>query len=478
MSEAPFARRVARSFLVAGAGNLFAKGLQAVGLFIVLDVITPAQLGTASLVIAIFGMLQAVTELGLGVALVQAKDPTRDQMDTLFWLGFALSGAIYLAVFLAAPLVASFYDQPILTPLLRVQGLAIVLSSLFLIPRNLLVRDLAFGRIALIDNVALTAASAAMVAFAFAGLGPWAIIAGDAGQRVGQLLLTQVARPWWPRLRAFPDAVRGMVRFGLYATGSRLLYNLYTNADYLVVGRIFGADAVGIYTIAYRVVADPINAVASIINQVAYPAFARLQDDTARMRRYYFTIVRANLAFIGPLVLVICVFIDDGFVLVGYDQWLPAVPLVRILGVFGLVRAVSALTGQLLNAVGKARLNFVYSGLNALILPAGFVVGSAFGLEGVAWVWGICYPVLVLFQFGYAARALGVSLLRYTLGTFAGYPAPLAAGVVILATRYVLETTLSLPPGWVAGIGVPVGLLAGAAVALYTERASLALIRS
>ncbi len=469
-----FARQVARSFLITGLGNGLTKILNVAALFVVLKLISPDELGVATIVLAVFGILQSLTELGLGAALVQAKDPTREQIDSLFWISLGLSAVLYLVVLAGAPLIAWFYEEPDLVPLLRVQALAVLLFSFYLVPRNLMTRDLWFGRLAVVDNVSLLISSAGMVWLAWAGYGAWAIIWSEVGNRAGQLVLCQVFRPHLPRLRVRLSEVRAMIDFGLYATGSRFLYNFYINADYLIVGKLFGADVVGVYSLAFRIVSDPVRTLTSIVNQVAYPTFAKLQDQRERLARYYFAIARANMAFIGVALVAICVFIEDVLVIAEYTQWLPAVPLVQAFSLFGLVRCVSPLVPQLLNAVGQARLSFFYSLAGAFWMPLGFYLGALYGdVMGVAWAWGIFYPALVLFVFWFGARVLDRSLMAFTWGSLSGALVLIPVAAIAVAARYGLIELSAIPVLASTILGVLLTAVAGLAFGIARERETL-----
>jgi O-antigen/teichoic acid export membrane protein len=382
-SKQPLARRVARSLLYTGVGNALSKVVNAVALLYTLKLVTPADLGLASIVLAIIAIISAVTEMSLGVALVQVEKPTREQTDSLFWFSLVLSGAFYLLLFAAAPLATWFYEEARLTSLLRVQSLTVVIFSLFFISRTLMEKDLQFGRLAVIDNVSLLLASAVMVTLAWLGYGVWAFILAVLANRVSQALACLACRPFVPRLHFRLGEIRSMVSFGLYASGSRLLYYFYINVDYLIVGKVFSGEVLGIYTLAYRIVSDPVRALATVVNQVAYPAFARLQKQMERLRLYFFTVARMSMTLIGSLLVVAVVYLDMALELLGYHQWLGAVPLVYLFAALGIIRSVAPLVPQLLNALGHARLNFFYSLACAIVLPVAFLIGCQFGITGV-----------------------------------------------------------------------------------------------
>jgi O-antigen/teichoic acid export membrane protein len=477
MADRPLATQVARSLLLSGVGTVVSKGINVVAILVVLKLLSPEEFGTANIVLALFAIVQALTEMGLGAALVQAKAPTRSQIDGLFWLSVLVSSVLYGLLFLGAPLVAEFYDEPELTGLVRAFGLVIVLFALYFVPRNLLLKELAFDRLVIIDNAALLASGVVMIVLAYFGFGAWAIILGELSARVIMLVLYQFLHSFWPRLRFDFAEVRPLVTFGAYATGSRLLYNFYTNADYLIVGKVFGAEAVGLYTLAYRIVADPVKTLASVVNDVSFPSFSKLQDEPERLRRYFFTIARATLVGVGMLLVTIVLYIDWILELGGFEQWLPAVPLIYVLALFGIVRSVSAIVPPLLNAVGRIDQTMTFSLVGAVAMPVAFLVGTQFGLLGVAWAWVVVYPLLFGLLLFYGARVVHLPAVSFSVRTFAGLPVLLAFAAAALGLRALLAT-------WAEGslllatvVGAVLTLAGGGLLLYWRERRLIAVVR-
>ncbi|MEX0844456.1 MAG: lipopolysaccharide biosynthesis protein [Balneolaceae bacterium] len=455
-----FSTRVIKSFLYSSAGNTFSKIINTIGLFVVLKLISPEAFGIASIVLAVFAVLQAVTELGLGISIVQALEITKRELNSLFWLSSLISGVLYFLIYISAPFIAVFYDQPLITNLIRAHGIIIILFTLYFVPRNILKRGLKFKELTIIDNVSLILSTIIMVILAYYNFGAWAIIGGEIANRVGQLILTQFYSTFWPQFQFNWPEIKSHVQFGLYATGSRLLYNLYSNADYLIVGRMFGAEAVGIYTLAYRIVADTVKTITSNFNEVAYPTFARLQNQVERLRKYFFTITKASLQINSLILVVITIFIEDLLLIGGYEEWIDAVPLIQILAFVAILRTVSPIIPQLLNAQGESRLNFYYSLSNAFIMPIAFFIGAQFSLIGVCISWLIGYPVVVSILFYYGGRLLELSFFEFVARIFSGiwfFPLLLLVGASIhfLLNYIPLESTLII---LVLGIASTAGL--------------------
>jgi O-antigen/teichoic acid export membrane protein len=467
---------VSRSLLVVGLGSIAAKLLRLGALFFVLGVITKADLGVAQLALTVFSILQSLTELGLGAALIRTKEPTAHQLAALFWLTLLASAVVYAAVFLLAYLLAAFYDEPLLAPLIHVQALGLFFSALFLVPKSVLMKELRMGRVTLAENAAGALSGVLMIGLAASGLGIWSIVLGELSARVLEMGIYQVARPYFPRFVWDLAAIRPMLSFGLYTTGSRFLSRFYFEADYLVVGKMLGKSVTGIYAFAFRTVDDLVRTLGSVVVQVAFPTFARLQDKPSELQEYLYGIARGATMFIGTLLAFVVVFVDQVLLALDYQEWLPAVGLIRLFAIMGLLKSVLPIVFALLNALGNARFVFQYAVVLAVALPIGFVVGAHFGgAEGVAWAWIIVYPSVSYFAIVAAARRLEVGVWTFTRRVCAGLPFPLMLAGLLAALRVAVEP-MALAPGLIATSGLVIALGAGVTFVWYRERAFVQLV--
>jgi len=418
MSEKSFAGQVAESVLYSGAASIIARITNAGALFFTLKIITEAQLGVAALAIALFDSIKSLTELGLGEALVQAEKPEKIQVDSLFWMTFVVSGAFYVMLFFAAPLIADFYETPELADMVRVYMLAIVLYAIYMIPSKLLMKDLAFKKLAITDNLTLLFSAMLMIFLAARGYGAWAIILAELANKFGQTVLCQYFLPYYPKFHYNYRKIKELFVFGVYTTGSKFFKNFYMNADYLIIGKVFTKEMLGIYTFAYRIVFDTVKELSSVINRVAFPTFSKLQNEIPRLRTYFYTISRASMLTVGVLMIIIGTYADWVLQLTGYQKWLEAVPYMRIFVMVGIFQCLITLLPKLLNAKGQAKLNFYYTAVNALVLPLGFLVAAQISMMAVALSWFIVYPVASLFIIYFGAKLTETNPAWFLLKSF------------------------------------------------------------
>jgi O-antigen/teichoic acid export membrane protein len=261
-----------------------------------------------------------------------------------------------------------------------------------------------------------------------------------------------------------------MLSFGLYTTGSRFLSRFYFEADYLVAGKMLGKELTGLYAFAFRTVDDLVKTLSSVVVQVAFPTFAQLQDDKAKLQEYLYGIARGATLVVGILLAFVAVYIDQVLLALGYSEWLPAVDLIRLFAIMGLLKSVLPIVFALLNALGEARFVFRYAVVMAVLLPIGFIIGAHFGPEGLAGAWLIILPVVSYFAIIVAARRLEVGLWQFTRRVCAGLPFPLILVGLLAALRLAAEP-MELAPGLVAAVGLALALGGGATYAWYRERA-------
>ncbi len=463
--------RFVKSVLAFSSSQILGRIVHSLAFIVLLKKLSPGEIGLVSMAAVFITILSAVSEVGLGVALIQTPAITDRQKTGVFWLGVILAGLFYAAVFAAAPWIARYFQEPYLESLLRVYLLVLFVNALKLVPTSLAVRDLKFGRISLVETSSMLISAVLMVGLAYRGFGSWSLIYGELGRVLCLFIGIEISMRYVPGIRFSFKDVSPLLRFGSFATGSRILYNFYINVDYLIVGKFFGAATVGIYTLAYRLVFDPLKAGTGMINQVAYPTFAKLQNDILRLRRYFFSIARMNLAVLGLFLVIAALFSDWVMLTMGYEEWIPAVPIIRIFCLIGFLRCISPLIPQLLNALGHSKLNLIYSTLCAAVMPLAFYVGARISLMGVAWAWVIVYPLVVSLLYYYALRFLDLPLGRFTREFFSSVKILLAFIPAALMIRLGFERAISVvvPDLSIAGLRLDpeiLGMLAAVLIAI------------
>jgi polysaccharide transporter, PST family len=445
----PEPRKVARNLAWVSAASSVVGVLDIVSKIVLLAFFVSAgEFGVVTMAAAFFPALDLATDLGLSAAVIQRDDHTREKISTVFWLNVGMSAFLFLLIaFVFGPLLARFHDQPVIGWLLTVYAGKLIFQNVYFIPAALMRREMRFAELSVVRVIANFAEFAAKIAFAAAGWGVWAFVLAPMCRVVITGIGIQLCHPWVPTFSLRLRDALDWARFGFRTSGSQILYYLYTNADYQVVGRFFGDRAVGIYTFAYEVVLEPVRILSDIIVQIAFPTFARLKDKRDALIAQFRAFTRMNLIVMALFIGVVFAAGAELLVLVG-NEYAGAETAMRILCFVGILRALSHIVPPLLDGLGRPQLTLTYTVTAAVLLPTLFVafawlLGPRLGFLSVALAWAIGYPIAFAVLVYLALQLLDLRLSDY-LAPLKGIAA--CALVSLAAALGVHFAVSSLPP--------------------------------
>lgn len=399
--------RAVRGTLWFGGSRVVTQALTWLITIEVVRLLTPADYGLFGYCTLVAGFVDLVAELGLGAAIVQRRDLDDTDLETVFWLSLGLGLGLYGLTWFGAPFIAAFFDQPLLVTLLRVSMLTFIISSLRVVSWNLLTKRVDFRRRSLAEMAATLAGSVTTLELAFAGEGVWALVIGLIVRHAVLAVACVALQPWWPRGRFSRDGVRKVLGFGVRTSGGRVAWFLYSNADYLIVGKLLGQQALGFYTLIYEFATLPADRITSVINQVAFPVYAEVQDRPAEFTRFFLTTVALISMVTVPLMLGLAAVADLAVPLLLKPKWLPIVEPLQVMCVIGMVLSISSLISPPVLAKGRPGLILRYTLICLAILPVGFVIGSRYGLIGVCLAWVGIYPFVAAYWFRLSRPIIG-----------------------------------------------------------------------
>jgi O-antigen/teichoic acid export membrane protein len=344
-------------------------GSQLLQMWLATRMVSPAELGLFYITLLVLGFLRIFADGGFTFAVFHRQTMTALELSSVYWMTVLVGVAIYAgAAAIAAPLVALAYGEPRLHALVALGALSFVMVPFGLLHSTLLRKDLRFDLAAKIEVIAAIAGLAAMVAAALAGLRLYALIAGLFGSNLVRtaLFMTVGTRGWRPGLRLDFRAAAFFVRFGTFQVGERVISYLAVRSDQILISAFLGAEVLGFYTLAWNFVVDPIYRINPIITRVFGPVLAKVQDEPARLKRGFLTLIEIVATINLPLVAGMAAVAPLLVPLMFGARWLPIIPIMQILAVVGCCKAIGNPTGGLILAKGRADLSFRWSAIAAL----------------------------------------------------------------------------------------------------------------
>ncbi|MCP2264681.1 lipopolysaccharide biosynthesis protein [Promicromonospora thailandica] len=430
-------RSAARGGVVTLAGQGIRALLQAASIIVLARLLGPTDYGYVAMIGAVVGAATILQDFGLSRAAVQAPSITRGQRDNLFWLNLACGAAAAAVVVAGAPALAAFYGEPVLVDITRWLAVPFLLGGLAAQFRASLMRDLRFTSIVVIDVAASAVGLVVAVGVAVLDGSYWALVAQQLVTAGVLAVGSVVAARWLPGLPRRQESVRSFISYGLHQLGAQLLTYASMNADTVVVGARFGTVSAGIYDRAFRMMMLPVRQLQYPVTRVAMPVLSRLQDDAAAFGAF---VVRGQvilLNLLAPAMMLTAAVAEPVVEVVLGQRWLDVAPLFAVLALGGVFQAATFTSGWVFMATGRMRSQFRFALWSRPLVVLAVVLGSLWGVMGVAVAYGTTSALLWPVSLWWAGRAAGLPARQWLLSgcrTLAahGVAALCAAGVVRL----------------------------------------------
>lgn len=387
---------------LAGQGGRFL--IQMVSTVVLARLLTPADFGLIAMVTAVTGFASLFKDLGLSMATVQKAEVTHEQVSVLFWVNVAISVLIALITAALAPVIAWFYGDPRLTAVGMALSLAFVFGGLTVQHQALLRRQMRFTALAIIPIVAMVAAVMAAIISATLGAGYWALVIMELTRSATNAAAVWLVCRWWPGRPTRGAGVRGMLRFGANLTGFNILNYFARNLDNVLIGRVWGAGALGLYAKAYGLLTLPIAQINASVSAVAIPALSRLQNEPDRYRSYYCKTINLIAYLTTPLTLGLAVLSDEVIRLVFGTQWLGASRIFMILAIAAVGQPIANTCGWVFTSLGQTDRMLRWGFVSMPVITIAFALGLPWGPIGVAAAYAICVHIIRYPGYWYAYR--------------------------------------------------------------------------
>jgi PST family polysaccharide transporter len=407
--------------------------------------LSPNDYGLIAMVMAPLGILGLFRDLGLSTVAIQHPELSERQKSTLFWLNMGLACSLTGIAILSAPLLVGFYGDT------RLSLLAVVMSSWFLLNAAidqhaaLLQRQMRFVQIALIDILANLSGVTVGIVLALHGAGYWAIAAMTLTTPAVYAISVWLTAGWLPGLPRCGVGVLSMVKSGGLLTAAAFAWYLAQNLDKVLIGRLFGADALGLYSRAYTLINLPSDVLYAAMRNVAMSTLSRLSGDAASVRSYFLRSYSILVSITIPIAFACAVFAEEFIVLMLGPKWSEAAVIFRNLAPSALALGLINPTWPLLVSLGLFKRNLAVGLAVAPACIAGYTIGLPWGAEGAAIGLSAALMLSALPILAWTVNGTAVSV-RDLLSQI--YPALLCSTLASLATlglRYWNPPSLTSP---------------------------------
>jgi len=469
-NDAGFGARIKSALFWRSGSQIISQMISWVVTLAVIRLLDPADYGLFAMTQVILNFATFLNGYGLVSALVQSETLDSHKLRQAFGIMLLLNGGLAIAQLLIAPWAADYYDQPMVANLLRVQALLYLSTPFISIPEALMGRALDFRRPALVNLIAAAASAAVALTGALAGWGVWTLVfapmAGFWVKAAGYVLATGF-RP----IPSFDFRGTGaMVAYGASLLGGQLFWIIQSQADIFIGGRMLDPHHLGLYAEALFLTQIFVSKFIPPLNDVAFPAYARMQKDPGRIAWSFCKAVRLLLLISCPVYLGMAVTAQPLVETLFGQKWLEMAPLVSVLALAMPFMTLQVMFAPVSNALGRPGTTARIAAVGAVLMPVAFLCGIRFGAIGLAWAWLAAFPILAAVTARIAGRPMG---LRFTDLIRAAAPG-VGCSVLMAVAVALLDSLLPpLPAMMRLSILVPAGGLAFLLALMLCARGSL-----
>ncbi|MCU0525735.1 MAG: lipopolysaccharide biosynthesis protein [Elainella sp. Prado103] len=397
-----------------GAVTLVSQGfkflLQTGGTFFLARLLLPEDFGLIGMVTIVLNFVELFKDLGLSAATIQKPDINHAQVSTLFWINIGFSLLITVLVAVLAPVIAVFYGEARLTPIVLCLSVNFMIGGLAVQHLALLKRQMQFGSIARIEIVSMVTGVGTATVAAGMGMGYWSLIIWRLVQSLTTLVGAWLMCRWRPGLISRYGNVSSMLVFGSNMAGFHIVNYFSRNADNFLIGRFWGAQQLGLYAIAYKLLLLPIEQINLPLTNVALPTLSRLQEEPEKFQRYYYQAILIAASLGMPIAGFLFACADLIIPLALGQQWMPVIPIFRWLIPAAYVGTCGIAMGWAFTALGRVEQQFRWGLFASSLTVLIFVISVRWGALGVAVGYGCSRPLFLILGLSFCYRGTFLKL--------------------------------------------------------------------
>jgi len=346
------------------------RGLGFIRTIILARLLAPSDFGLLGIAMLAIATLETFSQTGFQTALIQEKENVESYLDTA-WTVSAIRGVLlFIILFFFAPLVATFFNSPQATLVIKVIAVSTLLSGFRNIGILFFQKELEFNKQFIYELSATLVDITVAITLAFMLRNVWALVWGGLAANLVRLFMSYILHSYRPHVRLDKGEFKELFGFGRWVLGSSILIFLITQGDDIFVGKMLGVTALGFYQMAYLISNLPATEITHVISQVTFPAYSKMQDDLQRLRAAYLDTLQLTAFISIPIAGGIFILAPEFTEIFLGAKWMPMVPAIQVLVLAGLVRSIAATTGPIFHGIGKPKIDTMWQIIRLIVLVA------------------------------------------------------------------------------------------------------------
>lgn len=338
------------------ADNIFNQGITFLVGLVLARLLTPEEYGLIGIIMIFISVFNSIVDSGFSSALIRKNNVKDEDYNTVFITNMSISVVLFLVMFVSAPLIARFFNQPLLTPLTQVMSSVLIINAFAIIQRTILIKNVDFKTQTKISLIASVVSGVVGIIMATVGYGVWSLVGQQVVRQLINSALLWTWAKWYPKIQFSIQSFKELFGFGWKLLVSGLIDTLWKEIYQVIIGKCYSPVTLGQYTRAHQFGAIFSTNLTSIVQRVSYPVLSQIQDDSERLKSGYKRVIKVTMLVTFGCMLGLAAIAKPMIITLIGEQWLPAVPFLQIICLQMMLYPLHAINLNMLQVQGRSDL--------------------------------------------------------------------------------------------------------------------------
>lgn len=435
------------------------QGIQFLVSVLLARLLTPAESGEVMLIMIFITIGNVFVQSGFNTSLIQKQNVDEEDYSSAFYISAGIAAVLYIILFFFAPAVARFYGQPLFRPVLRILAVTLFFGAVTSVQSAAVARNMEFRKLCLASIFAALGSGVIGVVMAFQGGGVWALAMQQFFYSFFLMAVLTVLVKWRPRLLFSVKKAKELFSYGWKILCSGLIDSVFTNVYGLVIGKIYNSAMMGQYSRGNQFPALIANNLGAAIQSVMLPAFSACQDDREKVKSMVRRSIVTSSYLVFPMMAGLIAVAEPMVKLLLTDQYLPCVPMLRLLCVAYATWPLHVANLQAINALGRSEIFLKLEIIKKAVSVIALIISIPFGIYTMVALRAVTDFICTFINAHPNKKLLHYSFYEQWRDVFPSLLVSAAMGLVVYGVQYIIEGTLfTLVVQILAGVLVYAGL--------------------
>lgn len=412
MAENLLKNKAKKGIVWSSIERLSSQGIQFLFTIILARLLSPTDYGIIAMPMIFLALAQVFIDSGFANALIRKIDLKEEDLSTAFYFNVLVGIGCYFLLFFLSPLIAKFYQTPILDVLLKVTALTILVNPLCTIQQTLLTKKIDFKTQAIVSVLSSLFSGLSGVWMAYHGYGVWSLVFQQVSAAFARVVLLWSLSRWRPTTRWSQESFTYLWGYGSKILGVGLLDTIYNNVYPLIIGKFYTAKDLGNYTRAQQFVDLPISNITGILQRVTFPVLSEMQNEDERLHDNYLKLIRVTALVMFPLMIALASVADPFIKLLLGDKWAECIVFLQILCIAKIWSPLNAVNLNLLQVKGRSDLYLQVEIIKKIIMTIVMIITVPLGILWMISGYVITTFLAFLINIYFTRKVIGIKIVE------------------------------------------------------------------